>query len=86
MNYLIAGFILITFNAGAWWWVGFFCFVLLELFALIVETKKGLKEIKASKKPQLLKANGEPYTEADLEFIWKHGYQSALEMVQQTKQ
>ncbi len=86
MNYLIAGFLLITFNAGGWWWFGFFCFVLLELLALIVETKKGLKEIKESKKPQLLKANGEPYTEADLEFIWKHGYQSALEMVQQTKQ
>lgn len=86
MNYLIAGFLLITFNAGAWWWFGFFCFVLLELLELIVETNKGLKEIKASKKPQLLKANGEPYTEADLEFIWKHGYQSALEMVQQTKQ
>ena len=58
----------------------------IEYNNLIVETKKVLKEIKASKKPQLLKANGEPYTEADLEFIWKHGYQSALEMVQQTKQ
>ena len=86
MKYLIGGFILITFNANNWWWTGFFIFVALELFAFIVESKKALQEVKQSKKPQLLKANGDPYTEADLEFIWKHGYQSALEMVQQTKQ
>lgn len=85
MKYLIGGFILINFNAGSWWWVGFFIFALLELFAFVLEVKNTLKE-KQTKKPQLLKANGEPYTEADLEFIWKHGYQSALEMVQQTKQ
>ena len=86
MNYLIAGFLLVTFNAGAWWWAGYFVFVILEIFATFLEARKALKEVKQSKKPQLLKANGDPYTEADLEFIWKHGYQSALEMVQQTKQ
>lgn len=86
MNYLIAGFLLVTFNAGFWWWFGFFGFVILELIAFVFETKKAMKEVKQSKKPQLLKANGDPYTEADLEFIWKHGYQSALEMIQQTKQ
>lgn len=85
MKYLIGGFILITFNASAWWWAGYFVFVLLELFGFILEAKKSILEVK-EKKPQLLKANGDPYTEADLEFIWKHGYQSALEMVQQTKQ
>ena len=86
MKYLIGGFILITFNASAWWWAGYFIFVILEVFATLLEARKTLKEVKQSKKPQLLKANGDPYTEADLEFIWKHGYQSALEMVQQTKQ
>jgi hypothetical protein len=86
MNFLIAGFLLINFNAGFWWWLGYFLFAVLHLISLIFEIKKEITTVKDQKKPQLLKANGEPYTEADLEFIWKHGYQSALEMVQQTKQ
>jgi hypothetical protein len=86
MNFLIGGFLLVTFNAGFWWWTAYFIFVLLELLGLIATVYNRYTELKDKKKPQLLKANGEPYTEADLEFIWKHGYQSALEMVQQTKQ
>jgi hypothetical protein len=85
MTFLIAGFLLIHFDAGLWWWVAYYLFVAFEMFGLYAEVKKNMLESK-TKKSQLLKANGQPYTEADLEFIWKHGYQSALEMVQQTKQ
>lgn len=85
MTFLIAGFLLIHFDAGLWWWVAYYLFVALEMFGLYAEVKKNMLEGKTNKS-QLLKANGQPYTEADLEFIWKHGYQSALEMVQQTKQ
>lgn len=86
MNFLIGGFLLVTFNAGFWWWLAYFIFVVLDLLGLVANVLNQYKEKTESKKPQLLKANGEPYTESDLEFIWKHGYQSALEMVQQTKQ
>jgi hypothetical protein len=86
MNFLIGGFLLVTFNAGFWWWLAYFIFAILHLISAIYEIKNEMKTVKELKKPQLLKANGEPYTESDLEFIWKHGYQSALEMVQQTKQ
>ena len=86
MNFLIAGFLFVYFDAGFWWWFGYFTFVLLELLALVINILKTRNMLKDEKKPQLLKANGEPYTESDLEFIWKHGYQSALEVVQQTKQ
>jgi hypothetical protein len=85
MTFLIAGFLLIHFDAGLWWWVAYYLFVAFEMFGLYAEVKKNILESKI-KKSQLLKANGQPYTEVDLEFIWKHGYQSALEMVQQTKQ
>ena len=85
MTFLIAGFLLIHFDAGLWWWIAYYLFVALEMFGLYAEVNKTILEGK-TKKSQLLKPNGQPYTEADLEFIWKHGYQSALEMVQQTKQ
>jgi hypothetical protein len=83
MIFLISAFILWKFEAGLLWWITYAILVALQVWAIFYNAYKARKEVKP--KP-LLKNNGEPYTEADLEFIWKHGYQSALEMVQQTKQ
>lgn len=82
MIYLIGAFILWKFDAGFWWWFSYGALLLAQLWAIAYNAYKA-KEDKVS---PLLKANGQPYTESDLEFIWKHGYQSALEVVASTKQ
>lgn len=80
MMYLLAAFILWKFDAGFIWWAGYGAVIVIQIYAII---HNATKEVKQS---QLLKANGQPYTEADLEFIWKHGYQSAQEVINSTKQ
>jgi hypothetical protein len=83
MIFLIGAFILWKFEAGIVWWILYGAVILAECWAIIYNAKKANSKEKNS---HLLKANGEPYTEADLEFIWKHGYQSAIEVVTSTKQ
>lgn len=80
MMYLLAAFILWKFEAGFIWWFAYGSVIAIQSFAIIYNAKK---EVKSS---GLLKANGQPYTEQDLEFIWKHGYQSAQEVINSTKQ
>ena len=80
---LIGAFILWKFEAGLLWWLAYAVLIALEIWTIFYNAYKARKEVKVQ---PLLKNNGQPYTESDLEFIWKHGYQSALEMVQQTKQ
>ena len=80
---LIGAFILWKFEAGLLWWLAYAVFIALEIWAIFYNVYKARKEVKV--KP-LLKNNGQPYTESDLEFIWKHGYQSAIEVITSTKQ
>lgn len=80
MMYFLAAFILWKFEASVSWWLGYLCVIAIQIFAIIYNA---MKKVQPS---VLLKANGQPYTEADLEFIWKHGYQSAQEVINSTKQ
>ena len=75
---LIGAFILWKFEAGLLWWLAYAVFIALEIWAIFYNVYKARKEVKV--KP-LLKNN-----ESDLEFIWKHGYQSAIEVITSTKQ
>jgi len=83
MMFLIGAFILWKFEAGLAWWIAYGALVAAQSWAIFYNAKKAKDEVKVS---PLLKANGQPYTEADLEFIWKHGYQSAIEVITSTKQ
>jgi hypothetical protein len=83
MMFLIGAFILWKFEAGFVWWIAYGFLVAAQGWAILYNAKKAKEQLKAS---TLLKANGQPYTEADLEFIWKHGYQSAIEVITSTKQ
>jgi hypothetical protein len=83
MIFLIGAFILWEFDAGILWWLAYAALVALQVWAILYNAYKAKNEVKGS---PLLKNNGQPYTEADLEFIWKHGYQSAIEVVTSTKQ
>ena len=85
MIYFIAVLLLWKLEASSSWWVAFFVIIITELILIIYNS--WIKFKAENKKPSiLLKPNGQPYTEADLEFIWKHGYQSALEVINSTKQ
>ena len=83
MMFLIGAFILWKFEAGFVWWIAYGFLIAAQGWAILYNAKKAKEQLKAS---PLLKANGQPYTEADLEFIWKHGYQSAKEVITSTKQ
>jgi hypothetical protein len=83
MMFLIGAFILWKFEAGFVWWIAYGFLVAAQGWAILYNAKKAKDQLKAS---PLLKANGQPYTEADLEFIWKNGYQSAIEVITSTKQ
>jgi hypothetical protein len=83
MMFLIGAFILWKFEAGFVWWIAYAALVAAQIWAILYNAYKAKNEVEVS---PLLKANGQPYTEADLEFIWKHGYQSAIEVVTSTKQ
>ena len=80
---LIGAFILWKFEAGLLWWLAYAVLIALQVWAIFYNAYKGKQEKAVS---PLLKANGQPYTESDLEFIWKHGYQSAIEVITSTKQ
>lgn len=80
---LIGAFILWKFEAGLLWWLAYAVLIALEIWAIFYNAYKARKEIKVQ---PLLKNNGQPYTESDLEFIWKNGYQSAIEVITSTKQ
>lgn len=83
MNNLIGAFILWHLEAGIWWWLAYAVIGLLQIWAIAYNAYKAKQDKAVS---PLLKANGQPYTESDLEFIWKHGYQSAIEVITSTKQ
>lgn len=78
MVYLITAFALWKFEAGYQWWIAYVAVVALQAYSLFRNAKKAVEP--------LLKENGLPYTKEDLEFIWKHGYQSAVENINSTKQ
>jgi hypothetical protein len=80
---LIGAFILWKFEAGLFWWLAYAVLIALQAWAIFYNAYKARKEVKLQ---PLLKNNGQPYTESDLEFIWKHGYQSAIEVITSTKQ
>lgn len=82
MLYFLTAFVLWNFDAGINWWLGYFMVMSIQAFALIYNSYKTVKE----ESSVLLKANGQPYTQEDLQFIWKHGYQSAIEAINSTKQ
>ena len=42
MTFLIAGFLLIHFDAGLWWWIAYYLFVAFEMFGLYAEVKKNM--------------------------------------------
>jgi len=54
MNFLIGGFLLVTFNAGFWWWTAYFIFVLLELLGLMANVYNRYTELKEKLALQLL--------------------------------
>ena len=78
MIYLITAFILWKLDAGLGWWIAYGVVVFIQSSAILYNARKGVKP--------LLKANGKPYTDQDLEFIWQHGYKTAEEVINSTKQ
>ncbi len=82
MIYFIGAFVLWELDASGSWWVAYFVVIATELALIVYNSYKKLKQSPSV----LLKANGQPYTNADLEFIWQHGYQSAVEVTNSTKQ
>lgn len=82
MIYFVGAFALWHLDASGSWWVAYFVVIASELALIIYNSFEKSKEAPSV----LLKANGQPYTQKDLEFIWKHGYQSAIEVINSTKQ
>ena len=82
MIYFVGALALWHFDASGSWWAAYFVVIATELSLIIYNSFKQVKKAPSV----LLKPNGQPYTEADLEFIWKHGYQSAIEVINSTKQ
>lgn len=81
MNHLIAIMLLIYFNAGWGWWLAFGAIIGLEIYALIKTSLAKTKE-----QSTLLRPDGKPYTEQDIEFIWQHGYKTAIQQLNSTRQ
>lgn len=82
MIYFVGAFALWQLNASGSWWAAYFVVIAIELALIVYNSYKEVKQYPSV----LLKANGQPYTQEDLEFIWKHGYQSAVEVINSTKQ